>query len=428
MPSNASLSIREHLPSTVDYLHSTLDIDKAIIREYLESEPDIVQVPNTSTYRVVHEQPEGHAKANLGKGTAANEPKAHDKAAALWKAGATVDHIHQTLSEMLGDESQVESVIADILPVNVINAETLVATEYPPPRFAIPNLVPDGLTIMAGPPKIGKSFLALDMGVASAMGGRVASDFIVPDPRSVLYLALEDYPARLQTRINMITTSDSQFPSLLNVIPSGGFDYKLDTQGISLLDHIASQHKAEFVIIDTLQEVKPQSKKGGTAYDIDGEVLGNIQKWATQKRIAVLMVTHLRKAIDPDNPFNDIQGSVGVQAKADCLILLREFEGVYTLFVKGRDFESKDYTLEFKDGLWHTQNDAVGYSQTTAQREILECLASAPEGLKAREIADTIGKDYNTVKPVLTRLKFRNLVCQPTHGLWALKESDNIYF
>ena len=199
----------------------------------------------------------------------------------------------------------------------------------------------------------------------------------------------------------------------MNVIPSGGFDYKLDTQGISLLDHIASQHKAEFVIIDTLQEVKPQSKKGGTAYDIDGEVLGNIQKWATQKRIAVLMVTHLRKAIDPDNPFNDIQGSVGVQAKADCLILLREFEGVYTLFVKGRDFESKDYTLEFKDGLWHTQNDAVGYSQTTAQREILECLASAPEGLKAREIADTIGKDYNTVKPVLTRLKFRTLSANP---------------
>src|SRR5688572_20122765 len=51
-------------------------------------------------------------------------------------------------------------------------ATDLIATEFPEPRFAVPGLIPEGLTLFAGAPKLGKSWLGLGLGIAVASGGR----------------------------------------------------------------------------------------------------------------------------------------------------------------------------------------------------------------------------------------------------------------
>src|SRR5690606_4426019 len=74
----------------------------------------------------------------------------------------------------------------------------LYAADFPPPHFVVPDLLPAGLTILAGRPKLGKSWLALQMTAAVGAGQTVLDQ--PAEGGRVLYLALEDTPGRLKDR------------------------------------------------------------------------------------------------------------------------------------------------------------------------------------------------------------------------------------
>ena len=75
--------------------------------------------------------------------------------------------------------------------------------DFPEPRWIVPGIVPEGTTILAGKPKMGKSWLALGTSVAVAAGG-VALGTKRVERGAVLYLALEDNPRRLQSRLKKL--------------------------------------------------------------------------------------------------------------------------------------------------------------------------------------------------------------------------------
>ncbi len=78
----------------------------------------------------------------------------------------------------------------------IVSAAELLATEFPDPRWAVPGLIPEGATVLAARPKIGKSWLMLATAIAVASGGRALGHVPCP-PGDVLYLALEDTHRRL---------------------------------------------------------------------------------------------------------------------------------------------------------------------------------------------------------------------------------------
>src|SRR5437870_5446609 len=80
--------------------------------------------------------------------------------------------------------------------------------DFPPPRWAVPGIVAEGLTLYAGPPKVGKSWLALGLAVAIASGGRALGKVQVQSG-DVLYAALEDPPRRLQERLGTVLDGGS---------------------------------------------------------------------------------------------------------------------------------------------------------------------------------------------------------------------------
>src|SRR5262249_58141949 len=84
-------------------------------------------------------------------------------------------------------------------PTNVetFTAAELVAMELPEPRWAVEGILPEGVTVLAGKPKLGKSWLALNVALAVA-GGGVALGAVRVEGGLVLYLALEDTRRRLQ--------------------------------------------------------------------------------------------------------------------------------------------------------------------------------------------------------------------------------------
>jgi len=87
-------------------------------------------------------------------------------------------------------------------------AADLMATDFPEPRWAVPGLIAEGLNLLVGSPKLGKSWLCLGLAVAIASGGKALGKIDV-EQGPVLYAALEDNPRRLQNRLRLVLGRDA---------------------------------------------------------------------------------------------------------------------------------------------------------------------------------------------------------------------------
>lgn len=88
-------------------------------------------------------------------------------------------------------------------PRTAWTADQLMAANFPEPKWAVPGILAEGVSLLAGPPKVGKSWLSLGLALAVAAGGQ-AFDSVPVQGGPVLYLALEDTPRRLQTRMGKL--------------------------------------------------------------------------------------------------------------------------------------------------------------------------------------------------------------------------------
>ena len=85
-------------------------------------------------------------------------------------------------------------------PRTAYRADELMAIEFPAPRWAVPGLIAEGVTLLAGPPKVGKSWLLLSTALSIASGSQILGALNGQPPRPVLYLALEDSDRRMKDR------------------------------------------------------------------------------------------------------------------------------------------------------------------------------------------------------------------------------------
>jgi hypothetical protein len=211
-------------------------------------------------------------------------------------------------------------------------AADLAAMQFPPQRWAVPNLLPEGLTMLAGKAKMGKSWMGLGVALAIATGGKAFGTVDV-DQGEVLYLALEDKPRRLQDRLlKMLRVAPprtlyfhTQWPRL----GAGGED--------RLREWIESHPEARLIVIDTLKMIKPETKGNRNAYDVDYESVRPLIEITNQYNIAILVIHHMRKA-EADDPIDEISGSIGLSAGVDGLMVLRRERGAADafLYVDGR--------------------------------------------------------------------------------------------
>jgi hypothetical protein len=130
--------------------------------------------------------------------------------------------------------------------LGTITASDLAAKHFPPITYVVPNYVVQGLTVLAGRPKAGKSWLALDIAVGVAIGGRVFGSIKV-DQGDTLYLALEDNQRRLQNRLNKLLPS-TQKPQRLHLATECP---RLNAGGVEAIDAwCAKVPKARLIVVD----------------------------------------------------------------------------------------------------------------------------------------------------------------------------------
>lgn len=99
--------------------------------------------------------------------------------------------------------------------IATITANSLQSKEFPPLRYAVDGYLAEGVTLLAGKPKIGKSWMALDFAMAVAIGS-VALGRVRCRQGPVLYCALEDNHRRLQRRMSQLYGDVEHWPPELH--------------------------------------------------------------------------------------------------------------------------------------------------------------------------------------------------------------------
>ena len=294
--------------------------------------------------------------------------------------------------------------------------------EIEPVKWFIPNFLPSGLTILAGPPKIGKSFFCWNIALAVASGGMAFSSIEIEKPHNVSYLSLEDPDVLLQDRLSMMS---DVMPSNLHIVHDMQ-GKKLDAVGLKIVGQHLDEKESELLVVDTWMHVSPDMNIKGTAYDIDYNALIPIQQFSQQRNIGIVLVTHTRKAADIDNVFNQIQGSVGMQAACDTLMMLSHDSGSKTLHLSGRRIESNQFAFTIDDGIWKLEGNAQEFHSSELRSEILLLLKESGEmGLSARDIIEMTGKNDKTIYSTLRRMVINDEINQPKkRGDYFHKDDD----
>ena len=295
--------------------------------------------------------------------------------------------------------------------------------EIEPVKWFIPGFLPSGLTILAGPPKIGKSFFCWNMALAVATGGIAFSSVIIPEIHNVSYLSFEDPPELLKDRLTLMS---DEMPNNLHIV-SDMQGHTFDPVGLKMLDTHLDETKSELIVVDTWKHVTPDISVKGTSYDIDYAALIPVQRFAHRRNIGIVLVTHTRKATDMDNAFNQIQGSVGMQAGCDTMMMLSHDSGSKTLHLSGRRIPNDQFAFTVEEGIWILEGNAQDYHGSELRREIIAHLKEAGNmGLSAGDLIDLTGKKDSNVRQTLRRMVKDNELDQPKkRGDYFLKDDGN---
>ena len=232
--------------------------------------------------------------------------------------------------------------------IQLIDAETLYYKPLEHPKMLIDGVLSDGLAIMAGDSKIGKSWMVLWMCLQISKGEPVWG---LPTRKTdVVYLALEDREWRVQQRMQDLT--DTPPDNLHFGFSCGQLGAELESQ---IEDVLKDYPSTGLLFIDTLQMVRDNVSAKVNAYAQDYKDLSSLKKIADNHGICIFVVHHTRKERDGGNIFNDMTGSTGIMGVADTGMILRKddrFGDNATLCITGRDVEEKKLKMQMRGVKW----------------------------------------------------------------------------
>ena len=236
-------------------------------------------------------------------------------------------------------------------PLITVDGRTLMDRPLEPPNFVVDTLISQGLHILAGSPKVGKSWLALWLAVTVAKGEPVWN--MTTKQGTTLYLCLEDSVLRIQNRLFEITEdapSSVHFCTECDLIGQG-LEEQVDA-------FVAAHPDTVLVIIDTLQMVRPIHD---ATYANDYRDLSVLKRLADKHGIAILLIHHLRKE-KAEDVFHRISGTTAISGAVDSSFTLVEEKrgsGKARLTCVGRDIEYRELELERSgDNVWQLVSDS----------------------------------------------------------------------
>jgi hypothetical protein len=308
---------------------------------------------------------------------------------------------------------------------HIITAADLQHKTFPAVAQVVPDLIVEGLSILAGKPKVGKSWAALDMCIATAANTQVFGS-IQPMTGDVLYCALEDTQRRLQSRTTrLLGIFDGKWPERLTLATRWR---RLDDGGV---DDVAawadSVPNPRLVVLDTLAGVRPQRSVGDQLYDGDYRALMGLHKLAGDRGLAVLVLHHTRK-MEADDPLDTVSGTLGLAGCADTVLVLARNSKGTTLYVRGRDIEEAEHAVVFDktNCRWSLLGDASEVYRSNERNTILIALETASKLLSPQEIASTTGMPPNNVWQLMHKMAIDGAVIKTARGKYRHPDRQDL--
>jgi len=212
--------------------------------------------------------------------------------------------------------------------VSMTDLYNQVYTSRPP---IINGLLYPGTYILAGAPKLGKSFLMTQLAYHVSTGTDMWG-FLV-QKGSVLYLALKDDYGRLQKRLYKMFGVETAKNLYFGIeAPSLGDGL------IDLLEGFVEDHPdTRLIIVDTLQKVR--GNNDGHTYSSDYQDICQLKRFTDSRNLCLMIVHHTRKQQSEDR-FDTISGTNGLLGAADGAFLLTKAKRTANdavLDIAGRD-------------------------------------------------------------------------------------------
>jgi hypothetical protein len=289
---------------------------------------------------------------------------------------------------------------------------------FGPIKYVVPGYIVEGLTLFAGKPKVGKSWLLLHVAFAVAEGGFTLGN-VQCEQGDVLYCALEDNPRRLQSRLTKLFGT-SNWPAKLDFVcemqrlAEGGLDF--------IKGWIEKAERPRLVIIDTLAMVRMPKRGDQSPYEADYAAVKELRDMALKSGVAIVLVHHLRKA-EADDVFDTISGTLGLSGAPDTVMIIQRSNSGTTLHAKGRDLIEIEKAIKFDPGTctWAVLGEAGAIRKSTERGAIVDALGEAGAGpLTPHQIAAACGFKPVNVRNMLARLLTDGVVEKATYGKYTL--------
>ena len=315
-------------------------------------------------------------------------------------------------------EAEKRTARAAITRLPIYTAKELGEEEFPAIKYVIPGFVPEGATILAGRPKLGKSWLALDMALAVSQGTDCLG--VTCERGAVLYLALEDNKRRMQSRLDKLSPRYDQMPWPSNLSLANEWQ-RHDAGGTdSIRDWATSADNPRLVIVDVLAQFRT---RGGERddYRSDYDSIKALQELAGEMQLAIIVVHHVRKSAGETDPFEKVSGTLGLTGAADTAIILDKDGHGCTLYGRGRDIQEFERSVMFDPITcrWSVQGEASQVRRTDERQTILEILDDADETMSPGEVADATGCSRNNVKQLLFKMAKAGEVLKAGRGKYV---------
>lgn len=302
----------------------------------------------------------------------------------------------------------------------------------------MPGLLPPGATLLFGPPKLGKTTLAMDL-AWSVASGNDALGAAMTHQGDVLYVAAETTSADLVT-LHEELFPDDVWPDRLSVLPLESFKDLGDQPLYPLFEGWAASVPApSLLIVDTVQKVLWARQKINPtmrAQTQDYEALRHLQEWAASRSLSVLLIHHTnQRTLEKDEDWqNKAAGTSGLVAATDTNMMLARDGDTLLLKAQGRNLPEQEWYVS-RHGRRMVLFDMVQASPRTGDRmkAVLSAVAACGGRATVSEVveaaatmgrsADTPERDYlqpDTVRQYLRRAVKRGLLVQQERGVYEV--------
>jgi AAA domain len=306
---------------------------------------------------------------------------------------------------------------------DLYTVDSLCNEDFPMLKKIAGDIIVEGLTLLASRPKVGKTWLALDIAIAVDNAGFCLGD-IKCEQGDVLFLALEDNKRRMQRRLTkLLGINRDRWPrfACAHTWPradAGGLD--------RIRAWIENARNPRLVVIDVLARFRKRVPNGKQSYEADYETIAELQKIASDTGVAILVVHHTRKG-EADDPIDAVSGTLGLAGAADAVLVIdRKAQGV-RLYGRSRDVDEIDKAVTFNRSncRWTILGETREVLRSNERQQIVEALREHGAEMTAKDIASVTGQKPGNSRRLLLKMATDGVIERVKYGVYTLSATPS---